>query len=476
MKTLIINADIVTEDEVFRGEVLIEDGKIVDVGPNLECTATVAYSDYSESSDTEVIDAEGKLLLPGAVDVHTHMDLDVGFTRAIDNFYSGTVAAACGGTTTIVDHMAFAHDDVSLMHQVEEYHKLADGNAVIDYGFHGVLQKMNDAKLHEMKEISEREGITSWKAYLTYGDNMINDAWMFKILRAANEYGLVIPAHCENDGVVETLKSEYGTAGHVQPAYHPLSRPAGAEAEAVSRFLHLAKLAGEAPAYVVHLSSAEGLTEVEKVRCLGQRHVGVETCTQYLALTDDMYADDKQGLKAIMSPPLRKQFDIDRLWGALARDGIIDTIATDHCPFTFADQKQLGASDFRKCPNGAPGVEERLSVVYSEGVATGRITLSQMVRYLCTEPARMFGIYPKKGAIMKGADADLVIMDPDAKRVMTFADMHTKGDYTCYEGMEITGKIEKVFAGGKLIVEDNKFLGRRGDGRYLKRGTSSLVE
>ncbi len=464
MKKLIKNANIVREDGVIKGDVLIEEGKISEVGSQIDCP------------DAEIIDASGKLLLPGAVDVHTHMDLDVGFTRAIDSFYTGTIAAACGGTTTIVDHMAFAHEDVSLMHQVEEYHKLADGNAVIDYGFHGVLQLMNDNKLREMKDIADREGITSWKAYLTYGDNMINDAWMFKILRAANEYGLVIPVHCENDGVVETLKSEYGDAGHTQPVYHPLSRPAGAEAEAVSRLLHLAKLAGEAPAYVVHLSSAEGLAEVEKVRAQGQKHVGVETCTQYLALTDDMYADDVEGLKAIMSPPLRKQHDIDMLWDALSRGGIINTIATDHCPFTFAEQKQLGRDDFRKCPNGAPGVEERLSVVYSEGVAKGRITLPQMVKYLCAEPARMFGLYPKKGVIAKGADADLVILNPDVRRTLTFSDMHTRGDYTCYEGMEVAGRIEKVFANGKIIVEDNKFLGKKGDGKYLKRGTSSLVE
>ena len=464
MKKLIKNADIVTESAVFRGDVLIDGEKIECIGKNIDCP------------DAELIDASGKLLLPGAVDVHTHMDLDVGIARACDDFYSGTVAAACGGTTSIVDHMAFAHEDVSLMHQVEEYHRLADGRAVLDYGFHGVLQHMNDDKLSEMKRISEREGITSWKAYMTYGANMTDDEWLYKVLRTANEAGLVIPVHCENDAVVETLKAEYGAAGKWQPRWHPLSRPAGAEAEAVSRLLHLAKLAGEAPAYIVHLSAAESLEEVVKARNAGQKHFGVETCTQYLALTDSAYEGDSEGLKAIMSPPLRKSGDCGAIWDALSRGGIIDTIATDHCPFTFAEQKQLGKDDFRKCPNGAPGVEERLNVVYSEGAAKGRISLPQMVSYLCTEPARIFGLYPDKGAVMPGADADLVIMDPEAEHVLSIRDMHTACDYSCYEGMKLRGRIEKVFSRGRLIVRDNEFIGSRGYGHYLKRHNGSLTE
>ncbi len=462
-KIIIKNANIVTESEVFTGDVLINGEVIECIGRNIDCP------------DAEQIDASGRLLLPGAVDVHTHMDLDVGIARACDDFYSGTVAAVCGGTTTIVDHMAFAHEDVSLMHQVEEYHRLADGNAVTDYGFHGVLQLMNDDKLAEMRAIAEREGITSWKAYMTYGANMTDDEWLFKVLRNANEAGLVIPVHCENDAVVETLKAEFGAAGKLQPRFHPLSRPAGAEAEAVSRLLHLARLAGDAPAYIVHLSAAESLKEVSKARHAGQKHFGVETCTQYLALTDAAYDDDSEGLKAIMSPPLRRDSDCSAIWAALAKGGMIDTIATDHCPFTFGEQKQLGRSDFRKCPNGAPGVEERLGVVYSEGVAKGRISLPQMVKYLCTEPARIFGLYPKKGAVLPGSDADLVIMDPDAKRIMSIKDMHTACDYTCYEGIELTGRIEKVFVRGRLAAENNEFTGSRGYGQYLRRGVSSLI-
>ena len=462
-KLLIKNGRVVTESDVFNADVLVDGEIIEEIGENLVC------------EDAEIIDASGKLILPGAVDVHTHMDLDVGIARACDDFYTGTVAAACGGTTSIVDHMAFAAGDVSLMHQVDEYHRLADGNAVIDYGFHGVLQLMNDDKLAEMRRISRSEGITSWKAYMTYGDNMIKDDWLFKIMKVASEEGLVIPAHCENDALVEVTKAELGDAGKLQPKYHPMARPALAEAEAVSRLLYIAREAGEAAAYVVHLSSEAGLKEVMKSREAGQKHFGVETCTQYLTLTDAAYEDDSEGLKAIMSPPLRKQKDIDALWKALSKGGIIDTVATDHCPFTFARQKQQGKDDFRKCPNGAPGVEERLPVMYSEGVAKGRISLTQLVSYCCTEPAKVFGLYPKKGAIIPGADADIVIMDPDAKHTLTIDDMHGANDYTCYEGTELTGRIEKVFSRGSLVADNNEFIGKKGNGRYLKRGTSSLV-
>ncbi|MBR2675088.1 MAG: dihydropyrimidinase [Mogibacterium sp.] len=463
MKKLIKNANIVTEADMYKADVLIDGETIECVGVDIEC------------ADSEIIDASGRLLLPGAVDVHTHMDLDVGFTRACDDWTSGTIAAACGGTTTVVDHMAFAPGDAALMHQVDTYHALADGHAVIDYGFHGVLQLMNDSKLEEMKQIARREGITSWKAYMTYGDNMIDDEWLFKILKTAADEGLVIPAHCENDALVELTKAELGALGKLQAKYHPLARPADAEAEAVSRLLHIAKAAGEAAAYVVHLSSEAGLKEVIKVRESGQKHFGVETCTQYLALTDEAYSDDQEGLKAIMSPPLRKKADNDALWAALARDGMIDVVATDHCPFTFKEQKQMGKDDFRKCPNGAPGVEERLPIMYSEGVSKGRISLPQLVKYCCTEPARIFGLYPKKGAIIPGADADIVVFNPEAKHILTIDDMHGANDYTCYEGFNLTGRIEKVFARGNLIVEDNVFLGSKGAGRYLRRGISSLI-
>ena len=461
MRTIIQNGSVVTESAVFAADVLLEDGVVQAVGKGLD------------ARDAQVIDAAGKYVLPGGVDVHTHMDLQAGAHRAVDDFYTGTVAAACGGTTTIVDHMAFGPKGCSLWHQVEEYHRLADGRAVVDYGFHGVLQHVNDQILREMGELADKEGITSFKAYLTY-DDRLDDGALFRVLRQAKADGLVIPAHCENHGVVTFLREWYRSQGLTEPIYHARSRPAGCEAEAVGRLLRLAALAGEAPVYVVHLSSAAGLSEVRRARAAGQRHFGVETCTQYLTLTEAAYSDPQEGLKAIMSPPLRTGADCEALWGGLA-DGSIDAVATDHCPFRFAVEKQCGAGDFTACPNGAPGVEERLPVLYSEGVAKGRITLPQLVRLACTGPSRLYGLYPRKGVLQPGSDADVVILDPNGRRTLTQATLHSAADYTCYEGMELQGSIDLVLSHGEIVVKNNQFLGRKGAGRYLKRGRSCLA-
>ena len=285
----------------------------------------------------------------------------------------------------------------------------------------------------------------------------------------------MIPAHCENDGVVNYLRGWYKAQGLTQPIYHARSRPARCEAEAVSRLLHLAAMAGEAPVYVVHLSSAAGLAEVRKARAQRQKGVGVETCTQYLTLTEAAYADPQEGLKAVMSPPLRTQADCDALWQGL-QDGVIDAVATDHCPFRFAVEKQFGAGDFTACPNGAPGVEERLPVLYSEGVAKGRLSICELVRLLCANPSRLYGLYPRKGTLQPGADADVVILDPAKRRTLTHAGLHSAVDYTCYEGMELQGAIDLVLSRGEVVARDNQFVGKRGAGRYLKRGHSSLAE
>ena len=465
MKKVIKNGQIATDTEFFRGDILIEDEKIVKVGENIEC------------DDAEVIDAEGMYVMPGAVDVHTHMDLDVGFARAIDDFYDGTVAAACGGTTTIVDHMAFGPKDCSLWHQVNEYHRLADGNAVVDYGFHGVFQHVNDATFSEMKEIKEEEGITSFKVYLTY-DYRLEDEDVFRVLRAAKEAGVVITVHCENHGVITRLRKEFPEEGKTEARYHPLSRPARCEAEAVNRMIHIAAMAGDAPLYIVHLSSAEGLHEVMKARAEKRPNLGVETCIQYLLLNDSEYDDPQEGLKAIMSPPLRKDRDREELWKALAGGGIIDTVATDHCPFHFKEskaEKQYGKDDFTKCPNGAPGVQERLMLLFSEGFMKGRISLPQVVKYASSEPCRMFGMYPQKGSLEPGTDADIVIIDPSKKTLIDRAYIRGASDYSCYEGMVLDGSIERVFLRGNEIARNGKFTGKKGDGRYLRRGESVLA-
>ena len=282
MNKLIKNGMIVTDSEVFQGDLLIEGELIKAVGKDLP------------AGDAEVIDATGKYVIPGGVDVHTHMDLQAGKYRAVDDFYDGTVAAACGGTTTIVDHMAFGPVGCSLWHQVEEYHRLADGKAVVDYGFHGVIQHVDETILKEMGEIAEKEGITSFKVYTTYDLKLSDDA-IYQVMKQAKQDGIVIAVHCENDGVIAHLKKSYVKKGCTQPKYHPLSRPARCEAEAVDRLLHIAAMAGDAPLYIVHLSSKEGILEVMKAREAHQKNFAVETCTQYLALTDEMYQDDIEG-------------------------------------------------------------------------------------------------------------------------------------------------------------------------------------
>ena len=464
MKKIIRNGMIATDSAVFTADILISGEKIDAIGKDIECDGA------------EVIDATGKYILPGAVDVHTHMDLDVGFARAIDDFYTGTVAAACGGTTTIVDHMAFGPAGCSLWHQVNEYHRLADGNAAVDYGFHGVFQHIKDETFDEMREIKEKEGITSFKAYMTY-DFRLHDDEMFRLLREAKDAGIVITVHCENHGVIQQLRNEYVRSGCTDAKYHPLSRPSECEAEAVNRMIHLASMAGDAPLYIVHLSSAEGLHEVQKARHEHRKNLGVETCTQYLILNDSAYDDPDEGLKAIMSPPLRKDQDREELWQALA-DGELDTIATDHCPFHFRAgkaEKQYGRNDFTKCPNGAPGVQERLMLMFSEGYMKGRLTLPQVVKYCCTNPCRMFGMFPQKGCLEPGSDADIVIIDPNGVTGITRDYIRGAADYSCYEGMKLDGSIEKVFLRGSEIVSGGEFKGARGDGRYLRRKESILV-
>ena len=463
MKTLIHGGTVVTETGAFPGDILIGDRKILKILGNGE----------KAPEDAGVINAAGKYVLPGAVDIHTHMDLDVGIARAIDDFHTGTVAAACGGTTTIVDHMAFGPKGCSPWHQVKEYHRLADGNAVVDYGFHGVLQHVDDSVLDDMAQIAAEEGISSFKVYMTY-DFRLDDLDLMRVLERAAKEKILIASHCENHGIVTCFRERFVKEGKTQAKWHPVSRPAEAEAEAVSRLLYLAQTAGEAPVYIVHLSSRKGLEEFRKAKKAGQAHIGAETCPQYMLLDEKLYDDPKEGLKAIMAPPLRRQEDRDALWQALAEDEL-DTVATDHCPFTFAKQKQQGAKDFTKCPSGAPGVEERLALLYSEGVMKGRISLPQLVKYACTNPARVAGLYPRKGTIEAGADADLVILDPGKEWTMTTGMMHGNADYTCYEGMKITGAVERVLLRGTTIVQNGVFTGTRGGGQYLRRGTSSLA-
>ena len=463
MKTVIKNGMVVTSGSSFPADILIEGEKIQSIG-------TTGKETYEKMEDVQIIDAAGKYVFPGAVDVHTHMDLDVGISRAVDDFYDGTVAAACGGTTSIVDHMAFGPAGIPLHYMFHEYEKLAGGKAVIDYGFHGTMQHLDDDILTEL-ETMMADGIPSVKLYMTYNYKM-NDAEILQTLRKMKEILGITAFHCENHEVTEFLKKENREKGNLAPIYHAKSRPNAVEAEAVERVLRLARMAGDAPVYIVHLSCKESLEAVRVARKEGQKNIFVETCPQYLTLTEERYLDE-DGLKYIMSPPLRTQEDCDALWEGIA-DGSIQVVATDHCPFNYAKEKQMGKDDFTCCPNGAPGVEERFPILFSEGVKKGRITLQQLVQVACTNPCRIYGLAPEKGDLCPGADADLVILNPESSYVLTHDRMHGAVDYTMYEGKEIQGEIELVMQRGKVLVKENCFVGEKGAGRFLHRKPTNV--
>lgn len=462
-RLLIKNGKVVSPAEVYEADICIEDGIIVQIGKNLD--ERTEETEGQKDIFLTKIDACGGYVLPGGVDVHTHMDLDVGFSRAVDDFYTGTIAAACGGTTTIVDHMAFGPAGCPLHHQLEEYHRLADGKAVIDYGFHGTIQHVDDDILAELETMAQ-DGVTSAKVYLTYGFK-INDDMVLEVLRRMKELSGITAFHCENHDVIEHLKRKYVRSGKISPWYHAKSRPNIAEAEAVRRVLYLARLAGDAPVYIVHLSCKESLEAVREARKSGQKNIFVETCTQYLTLTEERYKD-RDGLKYVMSPPLRTKEDVEALWEGVI-DGTIQIVATDHCPFCYGKEKQMGKDDFTKCPNGGPGVEERMIVLYSEGVAKGRIDICRFVDLACTAPARVYGLYPKKGIIEPGSDGDIIILSPSVERVMKHEDMHGKADYTAYEGMKVKGEIQYVVQRGNILFAQGKFTGEKGAGMYLHR-------
>lgn len=458
MKTIIKNGTVVTSGGSFPTDILIDGEKIVNIG-------AIDQAICGADEEVQVIDASGKLVFPGAVDVHTHMDLDVGISRAVDDFYDGTVAAACGGTTSIVDHMAFGPAGIPLHYMFHEYEKLAGGKAVIDYGFHGTMQHLDDEILAEL-ETMMADGIPSVKLYMTYNYKM-GDADILQTLRKMKEIHGITAFHCENHEVTEFLKKENHDKGNLAPIYHAKSRPNAVEAEAVERVLRLARMAGDAPVYIVHLSCKESLDAVRAARSAGQKNIFVETCPQYLTLTEERYLD-VDGLKYIMSPPLRTQADCDALWEGLS-DGTIQVVATDHCPFNYGKEKRMGKDDFTCCPNGAPGVEERFPVLFSEGVKKGRITLQRLVETACTNPAKIYGLAPAKGDIHPGADADIVILNPEATYTLTHDRMHGAVDYTMYEGRQMQGEIELVMQRGNVLARDNQFVGEKGAGRFIHR-------
>ena len=446
MSLLIKNGTIVTASDIYKGDIFIENEIIKEIGLNI-----IRVVD-------EVIDADGKYVIPGGVDIHTHFNLHVGNTIANDDFYTGTIAAACGGTTTIVDHMGFGPVGCNLKHQINVYHKYADENAVVDYGFHGVIQHVDSEIINEMKEIIDDYGIQSFKGYLTY-DYKIDDDKMIRVFERLKELGGIATIHCENHGSIQYLRKKFIDKGLKSPKYHYLSRPVESEAEAVNRMIKLAKMVNYEGLYVVHLSTKDGLEYIKNARECGQ-NVYAETCPQYLLLDESKYElENNEGLKYIMSPPLRSTENCEALWKGI-KDGYIETIATDHCPFSFNRDKQLGKEDFTKCPNGVPGVEERIPLIFSEGVMKNRISINKFVEVCCTNPAKIFGLYPKKGTIAVGSDADITIIDPNKEVVLTTDKLHSNVDYTAYEGFNLKGYPIFTILRGKVISKDGEFVGK----------------
>ena len=458
MRTLIKNGTVVTATDQYKGDVLIEDEKITVIGSALDMHAD------------KVIDAGGKLVLPGGIDVHTHMDMPFGGTTSADDFESGTVAAAFGGTTSIVD-FAIQYRGQTLHHAMETWAKKADGRAVIDYGFHMIITELNDQVEGEMDALVG-QGITSFKLFMAYpGVFMLDDASIFKALLRTGNNGGTICMHAENGGVIDVLVQRALAEGKTAPKYHALTRPARAEAEATHRAIALAEIA-DVPIYIVHLSAAEALEMVTEARDRGVPAFA-ETCPQYLFLSYDNYEEPGfDGAKYVMSPPLRERATQNALWRGLAFNDL-QCISTDHCPFCMKEQKELGRNDFSKIPNGAPGVETRMSLVYDGGVRSGRITLNRFVELTSTSPAKIFGLFPRKGTIAPGSDADIVIFDPNRTMTLSAKTLHMRVDYNPYEGRQVTGATDTVLSRGRVVIENGAFVGRKGGGSFLKRSTRS---
>jgi dihydropyrimidinase len=457
MRTLIKGGTVVTAVEQYRGDVLIQDEKIDLIGTSLDIQAD------------KVIDAAGKYVLPGGIDVHTHFDMPFGGATSADDFESGTIAAAYGGTTSIVD-FAIQYKGQTLHHAWETWMKKAESRAVIDYGFHMIMTDFNDQVEQEMDALV-CQGVTSFKLFMAYrGVFMLDDGSIFKALLRTGRNGGTICMHAENGDVIDVLVQRALAAGHTAPKYHALTRPARAEAEATHRAIALAEIA-DVPIYIVHLSAAEALEKVTEARDRGLLAYA-ETCPQYLFLSYDNYEEpDFNGSKYVMSPPLREKAKQAELWRGLAFNDL-QCISTDHCPFCMKE-KRLGEHDFSKIPNGAPGVETRMSLVYDGGVREGRISLNRFVELTSTSPAKIFGLFPRKGTIAPGSDADIVVFDPNRTITLSARTLHMRVDYNPYEGRQVTGAADTVLSRGRLVIENGAFVGRAGSGSFLKRTTRS---
>ena len=458
MSILIKNGRIITAVDDYMGDVFIENETITHIGKSLDMEAD------------EILDASGKYLFPGGLDPHTHLDMPFGGTVSADDFETGTRAAAHGGTTTLID-FAIQTKGQSTLEALDTWHAKADGKTAIDYGFHMIVTDLEDNRVHEMKMLAD-EGVTSYKLFMAYpGVLYVDDGTIYRAMRKAGENGTVVCMHAENGIVIDEIVKQALAEGKTEPKYHALTRPTRMEAEGVHRAISIAEVAN-VPVYIVHLSSSDALEQVMLARNRGV-HAFAETCPQYLFLDHSYYEQEGfEGAKYVMTPALREKWNQEELWKGL-RFGDLQSISTDHCPFCFKDQKTLGIDDFSKIPNGGPGVENRMSLVFNGGVNSGRISLNKFVELTSTAAAKTFGLFPKKGTIAVNSDADIVIFDPNRKETISVDNScthHMRVDYNAYEGFEVTGFTETVLSRGKIIIKDCEYMGKKGDGQFLKRG------
>ena len=454
MGILIQNGSVVTAEKVFPADVLIEDQFIKEVRAGIPAASHTT------------LDASGMYLLPGGIDAHTHLDMPFGGTTSSDDFETGTRAAAFGGTTTLVD-FAIQARGTRMRDALDAWWKKAEGRACIDYGLHMIVTDLAGAGLEDMDGMV-REGVASFKLFMAYPNVlMVDDATIFKALKQTAKNGALICMHAENGSVIDVIIQQTLAEGKTAPVYHALTRPTVAEAEAVNRAIAMAEIAG-APVYIVHLSSEDALNQVREARSRGVPAFA-ETCPQYLLLTiEELKRPGFEGAKYVFTPPLREKENLPKLWDGLKSDNL-QVVSTDHCPFCFEDQKILGKSDFTKIPNGGPGIENRLQLLFHHGVNEGKLSLNRFVEIVSTAPARIFGMYPKKGVLAAGSDADIVVWDPKAEHLISAKTHHMRVDYSMFEGFRVRGNARQVFSRGELIVDNGKFLGKPGRGAYLRR-------
>jgi dihydropyrimidinase len=463
--TLIKNGRVVTAVDDYTADILVSNGKIQTIGMNL-----------AVGPDVEVHDAQGLLVLPGGVDVHTHLDWEFGSSRTVDTFETGTKAAAFGGTTTVIDFCNQNRGE-SLLAGLEDWHRRR-ASACVDVGAHMIILDVDEQSLGDMKILANREGVTSFKLFMAYpGVLMVDDGALFKAMRVAGSNGAMTCVHAENGLVIQVLVQEALAQGRTAPKYHAMTRPSILEGEATHRAIRLAELA-ETPLYVVHLSAGEALHAVAEARDRGIP-IHAETCPHYLFLTAEAYERPEfEGAKYVMTPPLRDHNHQAQLWRGLKTDNL-QVVSTDHCPFCFNEapygmkfSKQQGRNDFSKIPNGAPGIETRIPLVFDGAVHKHGMTIHRFVEITATAPAKLFGLFPRKGTIAVGSDGDIVLFDPSEQWVIRVEEQHSQVDYSLFQGRAVKGRVKKVFLRGQCIVDGQRWLGRSGMGEYLRRGQS----